>query len=309
MQVGAEEDHSYIGERRDRTTGMMYLNARYYDPEIGLFLSPDWFEVTEPGVGANRYAYAGGDPVNGRDPGGNECSSSGNSVSCDSDSPGGEGEFEIEPWPDDATEETIDETLALFDHFSAYRRAKYSRYASAVKGREFREEHLRRASAASGNEVEGRSPWINRSIAISGAVGVHGAARFGTILQARTILKENLAQMRAARRAQEIHNTLTHPKARSSRTTAVMNTESGTRIVAGGVRDLDPAQRAALAADEVAARSPGVHAEITAIQHAAKNGMVPRSIHTTTNICRSCQDAINSTGGILTGPRTAIWPY
>lgn len=36
-----------------------------------MWLSPDWWEVTEQGVGTNRYAYAHGDPVNLRDPGGN----------------------------------------------------------------------------------------------------------------------------------------------------------------------------------------------------------------------------------------------
>ena len=52
--------------------GLLYLNARYYDPQLAMFLQPDWWEVTEPGVGTNRYAYAGGDPVTGSDPGGNE---------------------------------------------------------------------------------------------------------------------------------------------------------------------------------------------------------------------------------------------
>jgi predicted GIY-YIG superfamily endonuclease len=47
------------------------LNARYYDPKLALFIQPDWFEVTEPGVGTNRYAYSFNDPVNGSDPGGN----------------------------------------------------------------------------------------------------------------------------------------------------------------------------------------------------------------------------------------------
>ena len=49
---------------------MQYLNARYYDPRLGMFLQPDWFEVTAAGVGTNRYATAGGDPVNASDPGG-----------------------------------------------------------------------------------------------------------------------------------------------------------------------------------------------------------------------------------------------
>ncbi|AXX98385.1 RHS repeat-associated core domain-containing protein [Profundibacter amoris] len=37
---------------------MQYLNARYYDPRLGMFIQPDWFEVTKAGVGTNRYAYS-----------------------------------------------------------------------------------------------------------------------------------------------------------------------------------------------------------------------------------------------------------
>ncbi|SMR83581.1 RHS repeat-associated core domain-containing protein [Aliiroseovarius halocynthiae] len=58
-------------ERFDDDSGLQYLNARYYDPEMGIFIQPDWFEVTKPGVGTNRYAYAGNDPVNLMDPNGN----------------------------------------------------------------------------------------------------------------------------------------------------------------------------------------------------------------------------------------------
>lgn len=66
------EDKGWLGERYDPETNLQYLNARYYDPELGMFLQPDWFEVTKPGVGTNRYAYSFGDPVNKMDPGGNE---------------------------------------------------------------------------------------------------------------------------------------------------------------------------------------------------------------------------------------------
>lgn len=66
------ESKGWIGERYDADAGLQYLNARYYDPELGLFIQPDWFEVTEPGVGTNRYAYSGNDPVNRLDPTGNE---------------------------------------------------------------------------------------------------------------------------------------------------------------------------------------------------------------------------------------------
>ncbi len=58
---------SYIGERDDPETGLIYLNARYMDPVIGRFISPDDWDPTLPGVGTNRYAYAGNDPVNKSD--------------------------------------------------------------------------------------------------------------------------------------------------------------------------------------------------------------------------------------------------
>ncbi|MBT2132631.1 hypothetical protein KKW20_16060 [Planktotalea lamellibrachiae] len=35
-----------------------------------MFIGPDWFEVTMPGVGTNRYSYSANDPVNKMDPGG-----------------------------------------------------------------------------------------------------------------------------------------------------------------------------------------------------------------------------------------------
>ena len=63
-------EEGYIGERHDAGAGLMYLNARYYDPELGIFLQPDWWEVTEPGVGTNRYSYSFNDPVNLSDPSG-----------------------------------------------------------------------------------------------------------------------------------------------------------------------------------------------------------------------------------------------
>ncbi|WP_225026895.1 RHS repeat-associated core domain-containing protein [Xinfangfangia pollutisoli] len=67
----APETKGWIGERYDADAGLQYLNARYYDPVLGMFVQPDWFEVTMPGVGTNRYAYSHNDPVNKMDPGGN----------------------------------------------------------------------------------------------------------------------------------------------------------------------------------------------------------------------------------------------
>lgn len=62
------EPRGFIGERHDPETGLLYLHARYYDPLIGRFLSPDTLDPIEPGVGGNRYAYADNDPSNRSDP-------------------------------------------------------------------------------------------------------------------------------------------------------------------------------------------------------------------------------------------------
>ncbi len=36
-----------------------------------MFIQPDWLDPTEPGVGTNRHAYSGNDPINKLDPSGN----------------------------------------------------------------------------------------------------------------------------------------------------------------------------------------------------------------------------------------------
>jgi len=78
------ETRGFVGQRHDADTGLLDLNARWYDPVIGLFVNPDdWDPIdakTAVGggavgwlanpVGTNRYAYAGNDPVNKADPSG-----------------------------------------------------------------------------------------------------------------------------------------------------------------------------------------------------------------------------------------------
>jgi RHS repeat-associated protein len=54
----------YLNERYDPETGLQYLHARYHDPILGRFLTPDTWDVMLQGVDINRYAYAGNDPVN-----------------------------------------------------------------------------------------------------------------------------------------------------------------------------------------------------------------------------------------------------
>ncbi|TPM32938.1 RHS repeat protein [Mesorhizobium sp. B2-3-4] len=70
LNSGFQTQKSYIGERFDAETGLLYLNARYMDPVLGRFISPDDWDPTKEGVGTNRYAYAQNDPVNRSDPNG-----------------------------------------------------------------------------------------------------------------------------------------------------------------------------------------------------------------------------------------------
>lgn len=44
LMLGAEEEtKGWIGERYDEDAVLQYLNARYCDPKLGVFLQPDWF--------------------------------------------------------------------------------------------------------------------------------------------------------------------------------------------------------------------------------------------------------------------------
>ncbi|SDM91289.1 RHS repeat-associated core domain-containing protein, partial [Maricaulis salignorans] len=59
------------GHITDTDTGMVYMQARYYDPAIGRFLSGDPVGFAQGGPGYfNRYAYVGNNPLNATDPSG-----------------------------------------------------------------------------------------------------------------------------------------------------------------------------------------------------------------------------------------------
>ena len=54
----------YRGYYYDDSTGLYYLNTRYYDPSIGRFLSADSYVSTGQGIiGNNMYAYCNNNPV------------------------------------------------------------------------------------------------------------------------------------------------------------------------------------------------------------------------------------------------------
>ncbi|MEZ4454316.1 MAG: RHS repeat-associated core domain-containing protein, partial [Nannocystaceae bacterium] len=60
------ELRGFNGQRHD-ASGLMYLHARYYDPALARFISPDAVISGSDAFGLNRYAYAANDPVNNTD--------------------------------------------------------------------------------------------------------------------------------------------------------------------------------------------------------------------------------------------------
>ncbi|MCP4308504.1 MAG: RHS repeat-associated core domain-containing protein [bacterium] len=58
----------YTGQRLDASTGLMFYNARYYDPTISRFISADTI-IPNPAdpQDLNGYAYVGNNPINSVD--------------------------------------------------------------------------------------------------------------------------------------------------------------------------------------------------------------------------------------------------
>jgi RHS repeat-associated protein len=66
-QGQATSGYAFTGREWDAEIGLYYYRARYYDPELGRFLSADPSGMVD---GPNLYAYVSGRPTAGRDPSG-----------------------------------------------------------------------------------------------------------------------------------------------------------------------------------------------------------------------------------------------
>ncbi len=70
--IGNLNPFRYRGYFYDVETGLYFLKTRYYDPEIGRFISPDDIEYLDPSAinGLNLYSYCLNNPVMYADPSG-----------------------------------------------------------------------------------------------------------------------------------------------------------------------------------------------------------------------------------------------
>ena len=76
-------DYTYTGQRSLSDIGLMDYNARFYDPMLGRFTSPDSI-IPDPGsvIGYNRFTYVNNNPVRYSDPSGH-CIAADGSISSD----------------------------------------------------------------------------------------------------------------------------------------------------------------------------------------------------------------------------------
>jgi RHS repeat-associated protein len=63
----AKTRYGFTGRERDSLTGLMYYRARFYDPQLGRFISEDPIGLAG---GINSFAYVHNNPQNGTDPSG-----------------------------------------------------------------------------------------------------------------------------------------------------------------------------------------------------------------------------------------------
>ncbi len=70
--AGSNEGYFFTDQYNDSESGLYYYGARYYNPMVGRFISPDWIVPGGTNTQAfNRYAYVLNNPLNFIDPSGN----------------------------------------------------------------------------------------------------------------------------------------------------------------------------------------------------------------------------------------------
>jgi RHS repeat-associated protein len=84
-------DETFLGKTLDTATDLVQMGARYYDPSIGRFASPDPLADAANPQSLNPYSYGLNNPISKSDPSGlaTICTYNGHRDECDPDTPGG----------------------------------------------------------------------------------------------------------------------------------------------------------------------------------------------------------------------------
>ncbi|MFF1571332.1 RHS repeat domain-containing protein [Leifsonia sp. NPDC058292] len=70
----AQNPYLFKAGIQDRATGLVKFGQRWYNPTTGTWTQQDTLDTPLDPANANRYAFAGSDPINGSDPTGRSCS-------------------------------------------------------------------------------------------------------------------------------------------------------------------------------------------------------------------------------------------
>jgi RHS repeat-associated protein len=280
--------YGYAGQFTDAASGLSNDRARFYDALTGTFTTRDpAFAQTD-----SAYTYAGGDPVNGGDPTGLEaaCQSSDGSVI-----------FVGEPCPRNPrqTQEAEQQIQAYYAAPSSFSQLGHNLEAGFQNLVGARQTVCSTVGGDIADSAKGGLFALGLLTGVPESVGsIDVGELFGLSTESAT----------AASRVEQLQGVL-DPIAQNSRTSAVLNTREGIDVLASGGRDLSQAQQALANEEDLLARMPGAHAEVTALQAASKAGLTPSEMAVSRLICSECQAFIENTGGTITSGGTgATWP-
>ena len=284
-------DYKFNAKELDEETGFYYFGARYYDPRVSQWASPDpiLFQyltgqvnggVFTPG-NLGLYSYTLNNPTTARDPDGRAWWSKaikigravykgGDIASAFADAIQ---DFQTLTDSNASLGERILAGVSLASElapvsFSDLKDAR--RIVNAGLDRLDDIKDTRKALTNAGDAL----PKVDDSLAN----------------QANHIAKSGHTSS-AAERAKEIHGAL-KGKTRDKVTTAVTETEEGIRVVSSSERRLRPAQRKLLKEGEIEGIGPG-HAEPTGVNAARAEGLTPTGTAASRPICPNCADALN----------------
>jgi RHS repeat-associated protein len=202
-----EKSYLYAGEQWDQELGMYYLRARYYHPDVDRFWTMDRYDGTQRDpLSLHKNLYAAEDPVNRIDPSGEMSFSEVLTISVMSGL--------VAALTAPVTLNAPGPNDPTYPPWTVEERAQIFTIGAVAGG----------AGAASGAVLRGSSRGLSGMVARRLNAG---------------------PEIPLATRVNQIHSVL-DPIAQNSRTTAILETYEGTRVIGSGARDLSLQQKAAL---------------------------------------------------------------